>query len=74
MSIDGCVCGSTDCKRYNICKRAICEEKNKWYNSVNWHDYGSVSYTDDRVEKEWCCGEHGNYAMFVPLDELHIDK
>lgn len=74
MSIGGCVCGSTNCKRYNICKRAICEEENKWYNSVNWHDYGSARYTDNGVEEEWCCGERGNYAMFEPLDEPHIDK
>ena len=74
MSIGGCVCGSTNCKRYNVCKRAICEEENKWYYTVNWSDYGSVNYTDNSVKEEWYCGEHGNYAMFEPLDEPHIDK
>ena len=75
MSIGGCVCGSTNCKRYEMCKRAVCEEENKWYNSVNWHDYGSASYTDDgKIEEKWCCGENGNYAMFEPLDELHIKE
>lgn len=74
MSVNGCVCGSTNCKRYNICKRAICEEENKWYYTVHWHDYGSANYTDNGVEEEWYCGEHGNYAMFEPLDEPHTDK
>ena len=74
MSVGGCVCGSTNCKRYNICKRAVCEEENKWYSSVNWHDYGSVNYTDDGTEEEWYCGERGNYAMFEPLSEPHIYK
>lgn len=74
MSIGGCVCGSTNCKRYNICKRAVCEEENKWYSSVNWHDYGSANCTDDGIEEEWYCGERGNYAMFEPLSEPHIYK
>ena len=52
MSIGGCVCGSTNCKRYNVCKRAICEEENKWYYTVNWSDYGSVNYTDNSVKEE----------------------
>ena len=71
MSIGGNVCGSTKCKKYNICKRAICEE-NKWYNTVNWHDYGSASFTEDGIEETWFCGEYGNYALFVPLDEPNI--
>jgi hypothetical protein len=74
MSIGGCVCGSTNCKRYDVCKRAIHEEENKWYCSVNWHDYGSGAFTDNGIKEEWYCGERGNYAMFEPLDESHIDK
>lgn len=68
MSIGGCVCGSTNCKKYNICKRAVCEEENKQYYVTNWHDYGSGRYTDDgKIEEEWYCGERGNYAMFEPI-------
>ena len=74
MSVNGCVCGSTNCKRYDVCKRAICEEENKLYSTVHWYDYGSANYTDNGVEKEWYCGEYGNYAMFEPLDEPHIDE
>lgn len=73
MSIGRCVCGSTNCKRYDICKLAICEEENKQYYVTNWHDYGSVNYTDDGVEEKWCCGERGNYAMFKPLDNLTVE-
>lgn len=70
MSIGGCVCGSTNCKRYEMCKRAICEEENKQYYVTNWYSYGSGRYTDDgKIEEEWYCGERGNYAMFEPLDE-----
>lgn len=73
MSIGGCVCGSINCKRYDICKRAICEEENKQHYVTNWHDYGSVNYTDDKIEEEYCCGERGNYAMFEPLEEKIMD-
>ena len=68
MSINGCICGSTTCKKYNICKRAVHEEIGKIYYMVNWHDYGSVNYTDDRIEEKYYCGERGNYTMFEPID------
>ena len=70
MSANGCVCGSINCKRYDICKRAICEEENKQYYETNWHDYGSVNYTNNGIEERYYCGKHGNYAMFIPLDHL----
>ena len=74
MSVGGCVCGSTNCERYNICKRAICEEENKQYYVTNWHDYGSMNYTDNGIEEEHYCGERGNYAMFVPHDRVYAKE
>lgn len=67
----GCGCCSTQCERRNTCALSDINTVGQAILVVeDYYNYGIGSITSTKSEIFWWCGPHGNWGMYIPLEEV----
>ena len=67
----GCGCCSMQCERRSTCALSDINIHGQAILVVeDFYDYGIGGFSSTESEVLWWCGSHGNWGMYVPLEEV----